>query len=247
MPAIELKKIMQNTKWHFWHIRKRSPLMMYLICVGPANKQLKNFPFKITKIGSCLDNMITDETELKKYGNKIWKIFKKNNNALTDMMNDAYLKNKKDTKKWQKLLKLNVSKLSDNKLTTLYNQYVENLLNYGPYLFNPLAVESTMTAECDKYLKSKFGNNWQKYDNLVMRPIKNSHTLLEKESLLMIASNDKIKQNKLLLKHEENFSFLKSKEFFMDFFDKNYYQIKISKIKEPKKELEKFILENKTL
>lgn len=242
---MEVEKILTNTNWHFWHIRKRSPLMLYVIGNGPSNRQLKNFPFKLTLVGTCLENMITNEIELKKYGNKIWKIFKKDNNALLTMMKGAYLKNIKDVKKWQKIFKLDLSKISDKKLLIIYNQYIESLLNYGPYLFNPLAAESLMTAECDRYLKSKFNKDWPKYENLVMRPIKNSHTLLEKESLLKIATKNKNLQTKLIKKHQEQFSFLKSKEFFMDFFDMNYYQSKLSKINKPKIALDNFINENK--
>ncbi len=241
--AQELSKI----EWHFWHVRKRPALLIYFFYYGSTCRAAKEFPYYVQTSGQIADHVVTKKTDLEEFRNKLWEKFHKSPKFILKFMKKMYQKNEEDKRSWRELAKKDFSKEKTAVLIQEYEQYVEQLLNYTPAIYLPLALEPVLSDECLKILKAKDPKKAQEWYDIVMTPVKESEYIEERKSLLKIAQTyNKTKKDieEDLKKHVERFSFLKQKDMFMEFFDEEYYFQKIREIQTPEEELA--VLEKET-
>lgn len=229
--------------WHFWHLRHRSPLLIYFYYQGArlaefSTLKIKNF---ITNNGTCVNWIITDKNQLKKMEKMVEKIAKENPQRLLRFMYRAYEMNKLDVKKLREMKKVNYDDYSNDRLFNCYKRYIEWQMKYGQFVYIPLCVEAKLTELVQSILRKKFGVAWTEWDNVVMNPVKPSSIMQERKELLKIICNSKLN----LDNHIEKFSFLKQKGGFLDFFDGEFYKAEAKKIRNPKEELKKIETEQK--
>jgi len=233
---------LSEIEWHFWHVRKRSPLLIYLFFHGAASTAVKDFLYYIHTSGEIADHVVINKKELEEFRNKAWEKFKKGPEFVFRFMQEMYALNNKHMALWRILARKEFSTMTDNHLLEAYETYIEQLLAYAPAIYLPLALEPILSEECYTLLKQKASEKAQEWYDCIMTPIKESEVIEERKSLLRIAQKYGKKKNAKkisndLKRHVERFSYLKRKDMFMEFFDEEYYLNKIQECKHPKKEL----------
>lgn len=232
-----LSQKINQRKWHFWHIRHRSPFFSYIIYWGAVSRTLPQLPWAVSNNGTCHHHILTDQHELDVLGEKAWQAFLKTPDFLLRFMEVAYDKFSQDKKTWQTLQSMDFAALSMAELWTQYHRYVGSLLDYGPFIYIPLCLEEKLTVATKNYLSDRFENSAEK-EAMVNTPIKESHVILERLSLLDLTQKYQAEKDFTALQtdtdqHVEEFSFLKDKGFFLDFFTHDYYKEQILNIKNP--------------
>lgn len=217
-----------DIKWHFWHLRKRTPLYLYFCYYGPIVCTRPEFPFVIETNGSCVDHILTSEEELKKYRFELWQKYQEDPTFLYNLMQEAYNRNAQDIRRWRAWKQIDYSQLNNSELLAIYQRYVDEILQYGPYVYIPLAVEPNLTGEVQRLVQG------EEY-NIVMTPVHESDLLEEKKSLLQMAISWNFTH---MPEHVEKYSFLKQKGMFMEFFDEQYYREEIKLCHNPQFELQ---------
>lgn len=225
---MEIKEILQTTRWHVWHQRTRSPFFTYIIYRGAADCRPTDFPHGIQASGTVLDWVLTDAKQLDEYGKKVWDVFQNNPGWVLNIMREIQEKNKQDREHWRSYYHQDWSGVDSSTLLPTYREYTQSLLEYGPAIFIPLSIESQLSTISMEYLKKNFGSEWSEYENIVMTPHKESNAILAQRSLL---------NNTDLKTHLENFAFLKNKGFSFEFNTKDEATKEAQKIAEPKTEL----------
>ena len=232
MDKEQLLQELTKTDWHYWHIRKRPPLLIYFFYYGAATQAWKEFPYYVKTSGQCCGHVITKKAELEAFKDTAWKKFKQEPTFVLKFMERTYAQNKKDRQGWMKLYTRDFSKATNQELLKEYQKYVKQLLAYSPAIYLPLALEPVLTEECKRLLTT------EQY-TAIMTPVKESEVIEERKSVLRMAIKKKQKKpiTADLKKHVERFSFLKQKDMFMEFYDEAHYLEKIGECTEPEKEL----------
>ncbi len=237
-----MKKKIISTDWHFWHLRKRSPLVLYFYYKAPNYTALNDFKYYIKTNGSAVDHILTKRSELGLLRIKLWEKLRQQPDFVLKHLNNAYQQYKKDQKYLKKIEKTHYSTLDNNAIAKLYQEYVKTIVeNYGPFIYVPLCIEPLMEEETKNILKKYFANTWNDYFNHIMTPVKLGVQLEERKSLVKIAIKQKLNQNidQDIKEHVKAFSFLKEKGMFMNFYDEDYYQKRLQQIENPEQELKK--------
>ena len=225
---MDIRKILETTKWHVWHQRTRSPFFTYIIYRGAADYRPPDFPHGIQSSGTVLDWVLTDARQLDDYGKKVWGMFQNNHGWVFDIMRELEEKNERDRKTWRAYYNQDWSTVDASALLLAYREYTQSLLEYGPAIFIPLSIESQLSDSSLGYLKALFGSHASEYENIVMTPQKESNAILAQRSLL-----DGIN----IETHLENFAFLKNKGFFFEFDTEDEVKKEAQKVVDPKIEL----------
>ncbi len=240
-------KMFAETNWHFWHIRQRPPLLIYLFYYGAATRAIKAFPHYVYTSGQCCDRVITKKEELEGMRRKEWNKLKEDSGFVLRFMKDMYKLNGKDVKEWHKLLFFDYAKKTNMELKRFYAAYIKKLLAYSPAIYLPLALEPVLIEQVEKLFHGKNSSKARAWYDCVMTPVRESEIIEERKSLLRLAI--KMKRRKLIVaameRHIERFSFLKRKDMFMEFYSEKYYSDKIKKCGDPFKELDRLEKETK--
>lgn len=231
---------LSNIEWHFWHVRKRPPFLIYLFYHGSTCQAVTEFPYYIKTSGQIADHVVTKKADLEEFRTKLWEKFQNKSEFILEFMEEMYKKNEGDRKAWKKLSKKDFSKEKKAVLIEEYEMYVKQLLSYAPAVYLPL--EPVLSDECQRIIKEKYPKNAQQWYDAIMTPVKESEYVEERKSLLRIAQKYSKHKNKAEIKedlenHLERFSFLKRKDMFMEFFDEGYYLQKVSEIQNAEEEL----------
>ncbi len=218
-----------STVWHFWHLRKRSPLLLYIFFLGPKHDSKHRY---IYTNGSVLDHIITKKQELENMQNNIWNKLKKEPDVILSFITKVYGEHKQLSNYLKTIAKkqyqnLNNKTLADEYIKTI--NYIHNVFEKTVYI--PLCIEPLLEQETKNILKEQ--QNSEDIFNIVMTPIKQGIFTFERISLLKIAklSVENKSYNKQLDKHIEQFSFLKEKGMFLEFYDREYYLNQLKQIK----------------
>lgn len=241
MKASNLSKL----RWHFFHIRRRRPLYVYLLVEGQQNprKKIREFDYRLDYMGHIDHKVILSRKDFNRNEKYMTKELKKNSKFLLNLLNDSYKVYDKVLKKWDQIYKIdNFHKYSNKRLANLFHQYIESVLEYDFYLMQPLFVEKYMTQYIEKKLKEK---GVEHYKDVIFNPVKKGEILREEENLLKVAikkeQNKPIKKD--LQKHVLNFSWMSNSLYNEKYHSEEYYVKRLKK--NPKEHLTKLIKEQK--
>lgn len=226
-----------NTDWHYWHVRHRPALLIYFFYYGSTKY---SFLQPIQTNGQCCGHVVTKKNELVALGTKAWEAFEKDSGMVLQFMKKMYEHNKNNRQKWRKLLAVDFSKYTNEKLLNEYQEYVNDLFAFVPSTYFPLCMETKLMEECKKRL------TLEQY-NIVMTPVQETDVIAERKSLLKMAVKKKHKKLTAadMKKHVERFSFLKKKDMFMEFYGEADYLKKIESCTDPENELKTLESESK--
>lgn len=221
-----------TTDWHYWHVRLRPALLIYFFYYGSTKY---SFLQPIQTNGQCCGHVVTKKSEFVALGKKAWEAFEKDSGMVLRFMKKMYGQNQTNRQKWRKLLTVDFSKYANTKLSDEYQKYVNDLFAFVPSTYFPLCMETKLTEECKKRL------TLEQY-NVVMTPVQETDVIAERKSLLKMALKKKQKKSLAadMKKHVEQFSFLKKKDMFMEFYDEADYLKKIESCANPEIELKRF-------
>ncbi len=238
----ELTKI----EWLLYHKRERTPLLVYFFVHGSLVSPNSVYAPTMKTIASCAGNMIGAKKDWDLFSNNLWVAYRKKPRVMLKYMQQAYAVNTKDQITWRKLLSNKYDKVQPAELLKEYQKYVDAVVKYGVYAFVPFMIEKQLAQSVLGILKKHF-RDWEKYENLVMTPLRQTATAEERLSLLnlaIVAKNaglDSLQFKRQLEKHTELFSFLKSKGMFFDFHSKEYFLHELRSVFTPAKEYKKLL------
>lgn len=243
MMSTEQEKIQDviDTDWHFWHIRKRPLLLLYFFYSGPALYE-GDLPAHISTSGSCVDHVITKNSELESLKIKQWEQLEADPEYILRFMDKIYELNKQHLNEWWEVIKRDFLPLSNEDLARAYNLYITQLLEYSSTIYLPLALEPVFSEKVRNILEKKYPEKVADYYNIVMTPVRESELIEERRSLLKIAlrypaDKDGVVDSPELSEHIERFSYLKRKDMFMEFFSNEDYLRRLHEFIDPRKEL----------
>ena len=223
-------------RWHYFHVRKRTPFYVWLWTTGVINPIFSVFhytqPLK-GPIGHINHNVITERNEWSEYLKKSILWFNQDPLYLLKISALAYIQYKEHLTLWKKIGKeKDWSAHSNVQLIETLQEYVDSILKWDSFIFFHLGLEPYFEQELSKQITP------EEY-SIATDPIKKGTAALEHENLLKLAI--RYKQGKDIIqdldKHAESFGWLVNNKYDLSFLTNEDYFTSIKILSSPEKEL----------
>lgn len=227
-------EFIKKTRWHFFHIRKRTPLFHQLILSSFSVRDEKHpVDNRATHIGAFHDYVCVDEEQYTKLGNRIIRQLRKDPLFLLDIMNSIIGLREKMEKRWKRMLSLQYDRMTDNQLADVFTEYIETILCFRLSWAYPLFVEPYLENELQKGLAKLFDQSEAlHWFNVAVTPVRPGLPVVEEKELLLLAC--KGAQTAELHRHAELFGYMANVQYDGTFYNEQYYRRKIASVSKKK-------------
>ncbi|NTV40958.1 MAG: hypothetical protein HGA61_01665, partial [Candidatus Moranbacteria bacterium] len=234
-----------QTKWHYIHKRKRSPLYTSLLWEGVHLKTKTKIPFdySVEKVLYLDTQLAIDDKSWEALRKRVNDFTKKNHNSLAELLRQNYVINEEIEEFARSTGQENFSLENLKKLWSKYRLLSQE---FGAYTILPLFVESDLEKELKDAVENKYSNpsEAEKIYRILTTPVKAGTVQEEELNLLKLAAlkqKGKLKKTDLQ-KHLENFSWITNNSFDGKFMTEEFLQERIDNVAKdlPEESLKKF-------
>ena len=216
-------------KWHFIHVRRRSPWYIYLWWIGLSTKTVNNFRFdhRLKHVGSADHKVLVWKRDWESQRKAVLYCLNKEPGFLYKAIARAYQEHARFARLCKGIYRIyDFVHLSNQELIALVEKYRMAFFRCAVYSLLPVYVEEDISTEIRRRM-SKVRDDIEHDYNVVMTPVKDGAEILEMESLLKLAlqwrRGRQQKFQKGLGKHIFDFAWLKNVGYYEDYYDQEYY------------------------
>ncbi|MFC1648451.1 PEP-utilizing enzyme [Nanoarchaeota archaeon] len=218
-----------DVKWHFFHIRKRRPIYIYILydAQRKPRKKINGKYYTVKNFGNIDHKVVMNQDDFNKHEKELTCELQKNPEVLLKALRESYEYYEKNLQLWLKIFSIkDFSNYSNIELADTFEEYIETLVLYQAYLMLPLYVED--------YINQFIVDKLKKYDkkdeidadySIIMDSVKPSEVIQEKMSLLQVALQYKKGKDieKELNEHVKNFSWMANTLYDETYHSKEHY------------------------
>lgn len=218
---------LKKEKWHFFHVRKRTPFFVQLWTQGLTHPRLDlGIDYSCRYVGHMNHDVLLDQASFDRQRLELLSRLDKNPRYLLALLHrylDFFAENTFPA--WKRLRATDAPALSDEKLAAQLEGFAEEMARHDSFILLPLFVESDLSEKIARMLSERFGQKAEHLYEVAMTQVKDSLLVEEKRSALelAVALDEGKTVDEKLARHVERFSWMANQLYTMQFYDSEHY------------------------
>lgn len=231
----------QQVDWHFFHVRKRSPLLFYIFQSSPVF--LKNdvgFDYRFPHIAYFCDNILVGKLAMEEAERKSKHLLETDSNSILRLMNKGQSDFQQVLPHWQNIQTTDFSTASRQDCAQVFVGYIESILPFGVYTGYPLFAESYLTIYLQAQFSQRFGDQAEVWFGVATDPLESGTVMEERVFLLRLAvkarQGEGVQED--LQRHADKFCWMKNVSYLNEFYPVEYYAERLEQERQKDPEVE---------
>jgi rifampicin phosphotransferase len=229
----ELIENLSEKKWHFLHTRFRTPFYTYLLWEGVTkhHNHSISFPYEVQDVLYLDKDIAFTESAWEDLRTRVQAELQKNKKFLLELMDQSYALDGDVVRFVQACDKIDFETVSLEEIIQFWNQYIDLSYRFCAVIILPLFIEADMEAVLKTAIREKFPESQADgaFHSLTT-PIKMGVVAEEELKLLELAIRKSAGEDisSALLKHAQEFSWMKNNAFEGSYYTIEDYLLRVS-------------------